>query len=377
MVSRRRPSSARPSMHRSMRPRSCRSIRSMRRPATSRSSCSTRRQACRSCPASTTPYGSRRPPAAAAASLEIVPLKPSAPRTRYGFILTNRIRSTAGVAAGADARLCGGPQCPPRGPNERPGGPAADAAVPAIAPLVTTATTFSVYRATPSSSRGACSRSRSAKCWTSSRRPRPRARRARLRRHHHRAARRGPAGPREHLCGLHPNTVFRRSRESADELLGERQSRAADRREPDSDRACAAPTHPVARDPAERDQRPNATRRGLAGRDLPTRDHAESHGDVRDRGRVRASGFCGHRDRFAAARHHGHGEPFYQGAESPFGNNERHFNLDNVGATGIFAPDGQIDNGWQILNLGNPLNARDHFRQAVSDTIALTRTLPA
>ena len=68
--------------------------------------------------------------------------------------------------------------------------------------------------------------------------------------------------------------------------------------------------------------------------------------------------------------------PFYQGANSPFGNNERHFNRDNVGATGIFTPDGQIDNGWQILNVGNPLNARDHIRQAVADSIALTRTLP-
>ena len=67
----------------------------------------------------------------------------------------------------------------------------------------------------------------------------------------------------------------------------------------------------------------------------------------------------------------------YQGPGHPFGNNERHFNLDNVGATGVFAPDGQIDNGWQILNVGNPLNARDHIRQAVSDTIALKRTLPS
>ena len=68
--------------------------------------------------------------------------------------------------------------------------------------------------------------------------------------------------------------------------------------------------------------------------------------------------------------------PFYQGPASPFGNNERHFNLDNVGATGVFVPDGQIDNGWQILNVGNPLNARDHIRQAVADMTALTRTLP-
>ena len=68
--------------------------------------------------------------------------------------------------------------------------------------------------------------------------------------------------------------------------------------------------------------------------------------------------------------------PFYQGPGTPFGNNERHFNLDNVGATGVFAPDGQIDNGWQILNVGNPLNARDHIRQAVADLTALTRTVP-
>jgi pimeloyl-ACP methyl ester carboxylesterase len=69
--------------------------------------------------------------------------------------------------------------------------------------------------------------------------------------------------------------------------------------------------------------------------------------------------------------------PFYQGSGTPFGDNERHFNRDSVGATGVFAPDGQIDNGWQILNVGNPLNARDHIRQAVADTIHLTRTIPA
>ena len=88
------------------------------------------------------------------------------------------------------------------------------------------------------------------------------------------------------------------------------------------------------------------------------------------------AGFRRRRDRPAAARRHGHGEPVLSRPGSPFGNNERHFNLDNVGADGVFAPDGQIDNGWQILNVGNPLNARDHIRQAVADTIALTRTLP-
>jgi hypothetical protein len=68
--------------------------------------------------------------------------------------------------------------------------------------------------------------------------------------------------------------------------------------------------------------------------------------------------------------------PLYQGPGNPFGTTERHFNLDNVGDVGDFTPDGLIDNGWQIFNLGNPLNARDHGRQAVVDLIHLLRTLP-
>jgi dienelactone hydrolase len=68
--------------------------------------------------------------------------------------------------------------------------------------------------------------------------------------------------------------------------------------------------------------------------------------------------------------------PFYQGPGSAFGNNERHFNRDDVGAVGVLTPDGEIDNGWQIFNVANPLNARDHIRQAVADMTALARTLP-
>ena len=70
------------------------------------------------------------------------------------------------------------------------------------------------------------------------------------------------------------------------------------------------------------------------------------------------------------------GSIFYQGSGSPVGDNERHFNLDNVGALGSLEPDGQIDNGWQIFNVANPLNARDHGRQAVSDLFHLIRTIP-
>jgi outer membrane receptor protein involved in Fe transport len=57
-------------------------------------------------------------------------------------------------------------------------------------------------------------------------------------------------------------------------------------------------------------------------------------------------------------------------ASLPFGTTERHFNLDNVGALGDFAPDGLIDNGWQIFNLRNPLNARDHGSGSGSATMS-------
>jgi len=69
--------------------------------------------------------------------------------------------------------------------------------------------------------------------------------------------------------------------------------------------------------------------------------------------------------------------PFYQGPGNPFGTTERHFNLDNVGPVGDLTPDGLIDNGWQIFNVGNPLNARDHARQSVADLIHVLRTAPS
>lgn len=73
--------------------------------------------------------------------------------------------------------------------------------------------------------------------------------------------------------------------------------------------------------------------------------------------------------------------PFFQGPGNPsplnaFGDNERHFYLDNIDAVGQPIPDGLIDDGRQIFNVSNPLNARDHIRQAVADLLNLTRTLP-
>jgi dienelactone hydrolase len=72
--------------------------------------------------------------------------------------------------------------------------------------------------------------------------------------------------------------------------------------------------------------------------------------------------------------------PFYQGPENaanPFGDNERHFYLDMIDAVGRPIADGKIDDGRQIFNIANPLNARDHIRQAASDLIHLIRTVPA
>lgn len=68
--------------------------------------------------------------------------------------------------------------------------------------------------------------------------------------------------------------------------------------------------------------------------------------------------------------------PFYHAPGNPLGTTELHFNADNVGPLGDYTPDGLIDNGWQIFNLRNPLNARDHGRQAVVDLIQLFRSLP-
>jgi hypothetical protein len=68
--------------------------------------------------------------------------------------------------------------------------------------------------------------------------------------------------------------------------------------------------------------------------------------------------------------------PFYQGPNNPFGTTERHFNLDNVGPVGDLTPDGLIDDGWQIFNVQNPLNARDHARQTVADLIHVLRSAP-
>jgi len=70
--------------------------------------------------------------------------------------------------------------------------------------------------------------------------------------------------------------------------------------------------------------------------------------------------------------------PLFQGDASPFGKNERHFELDNFSASGTPGPDGQIDSGAQIftISLSAPGVTRDYGRQIGSDLIHLIRTLP-
>ena len=71
--------------------------------------------------------------------LEIVPLRPLAPRTRYVFIVTNRVRSTAGVAANADVVFGAVRDAHLAGQTSVPNTPQLTPLFPAIAPLINTA----------------------------------------------------------------------------------------------------------------------------------------------------------------------------------------------------------------------------------------------
>lgn len=306
--------------------------------------------------------------------LEIVPLKPLAPRTRYAFLLTNGIRSTAGVAAGADTVFRAVRDAHLAGQTSVPGTPALTPLFPAIAPLITGATTLlglpgdsvivawtvltqsisdvlDVIEATATPRNAALV---SAGITTAD-------------------LGLGLPGLASIYTGYievpyygdpaNPLTSFWVN----SDLVPPNVTNPA----------------PIPRVPAERI--PLLATLPATGTQPPGGWPVVifQHGITLNRTVMLAVA-----DAFAQAGFavvaidlplHGvtsATSPFYQGPGSPFGDNERHFNLDNVGATGVFAPDGQVDNGWQILNVGNPLNARDHIRQAVSDTIHLTRTLP-
>jgi hypothetical protein len=308
--------------------------------------------------------------------LEIMPLRPLAPRTRYVFIVTNRVRSTAGIAAGADQVFAAVRDAHLAGLTSVPNVPALTPLFPAIAPLINTAVGLGIPGNTVAVAWSMQTQSigNVLDAVAAATTPRPAALVA--------------AGTTAQLgAGLpgiasiytgyievpyygdpaNPLTSFWVNSQLAPPNVQN-------------------PT-PVARVPNKRIPLLATLPNAGSGQTEPAAGWPVvifQHGITLNRTVMFAMA-----DSFAQAGFavvaidlplHGitaTTNPLYQGPNSAFGNNERHFNLDNVGATGVFAPDGQIDNGWQILNVGNPLNARDHIRQAVADTIALTRTVPA
>jgi hypothetical protein len=307
--------------------------------------------------------------------LEIVPLRPLSPRTRYVFIVTNRVRSTAGVAAGADLVFGAVRDAHLAGLTSVPNQPALTPLFPAITPLINTAVGLGVAGNTVAVAWSMQTQSIGNVLDTiaASATPRP--------------ATLVAAGTTAQLgLGL-PGiasiyTGFMEVPYYGDPANPLTSFWVNNQQAPPNEQN---PT-PVARVPNKRipvlATLPNAG----SGRTKPSSGWPVvifQHGITLDRTVMfaMADSFASQGFAVVAIDLPLHGirsttNPLYQGPNSPFGNNERHFNLDNVGATGVFTPDGQIDNGWQILNVGNPLNARDHIRQAVSDTIHLTRTLP-
>jgi pimeloyl-ACP methyl ester carboxylesterase len=308
--------------------------------------------------------------------VEIVPLKPLAPRTRYVFILTNGIKSTAGVAAGADTVFGAVRDAHLAGLTSVPGTPQLDPLFPAIAPLLTTATTTlglpgnSVVVAWSMLTQSIANVLEVIEQTAT-------ARTAVLNAAGITTAQLGVGLP--GLASIYTGFI-------QVPYYGDPATPLA------SFWVNAQLMPPTGADPAPLARVAQQRIPLLATLPSPASGQTQpasgwpvvifQHGITLNRTVMFAVA-----DAFAQAGFavvaidlplHGitdTSNPFYQGPASPLGNNERHFNLDNVGATGVFAPDGAIDNGWQILNLQNPLNARDHVRQAVADTIHLTRTI--
>jgi pimeloyl-ACP methyl ester carboxylesterase len=304
------------------------------------------------------------------ALLEIVPLKPLAARTRYAFIVTNRVRSTAGVAAGADVVFGAVRDAHLQGATSIPGQPALTPLFAAIGPLIDAAGALGI----PGNS--------VAVAWSmqtqsianvldavdATATPRP--------------AVLATNGMTTAQLGLNlPGfaTIYSGYIEvpyygdPANPLTSVWVNSA--QQPPNVQNAT-----PIVRVSNKRIPLLATLPNAQSGQAQPTAGWPVvifQHGIMLNRTIMLAIADAFARAGFAVVAIdlplHGvtdTASPFYQAP------NERHFNMDNVGAVGVFTPDGQIDNGWQILNVANPLNGRDHFRQAVADTIALKRTLP-
>lgn len=308
--------------------------------------------------------------------VEIVPLKPLRPQTRYAFLLTSRIASTAGVAAAADTVFAAVRNAHLAGLTSVPGAPQLTPLFPAIAPLVTMATTAlgipgnAVIVAWSMRTQSIADVLETIEATATPR-----------------TALLAPAGITTAQLGLGlPGLAsiyagFIQVPYYGDPATPLTSFWVNSSLLPPT----AANPVPVARVPEQRIPLLATLPGPATGRSQPAAGWPVvifQHGIRLSRLVMFAVA-----DAFAQAGFavvaidlplHGvtdTSSPFYQGPSSPFGNNERHFNRDSVGATGVFTPDGAIDNGWQILNVQNPLNARDHVRQAVADTIHLTRTI--
>jgi hypothetical protein len=310
------------------------------------------------------------------AVLEIVPLRPLSPRTRYAFIVTNRMRSTSGVAAGADTVFAAVRDAHLAGQTSVAGFPQLTPLFPAITPLIDTAAALGI----PGSSVAVAwsvqtqSISNVLDVVTAAATPRP----AALVSAGITTAQLGLGLP--GIASIY--TGFIEVPYYGDPANPLTSFWVSSSQQPPN---VQNPT-PIVRVPNRRIPLLATLPNAQSGQAQPPGGWPVvifQHGITLNRTIMFAMA-----DSFAQAGFamiaidlplHGvtdTASPFYQGPSSPFGNNERHFNLDNVGAVGVFTPDGQIDDGWQILNVANPLNARDHMRQAVADMTALTRTLP-
>ena len=309
--------------------------------------------------------------------LEIVPLKPLNPRTRYAFIVTNRVRSTANVAAGADLVFGAVRDAHLAGLTSVPGQPALTPLFPVITPLINTAVSLGIPGNTVVVAWSMLTESTTDVLdvvdATTAARPAV-------------VATNGMTTAQLGLGLPGIATIYTGYLDIA--YYGDPANPLTSfwlNSNLTGPPNVQNPT-PFARVPNKRIPLPATLPNANSGQTKPANGWPVvifQHGITLNRTVMfaMADSFASQGFAVVAIDLPLHGvtdtaNPFYQGPGSTFGNNERHFNMDNVGAVGVFAPDGQIDNGWQILNVANPLNARDHIRQAVADTIALKRTLP-
>ena len=311
--------------------------------------------------------------------LEITPLRPLAPKTTYGFVLTNGIRSTAGEAAGADQTFGAVRDAHLAGLDSVPGASELDPLFPAITPLIDAATALlgipgasivAAWSATTQSITDVLQQVQSDAAAMA-----------------HELAPMGistgdlglglPG-----LANLYTGWLQIPYFGNPTDVLGSVWVNS-DLAPPTAANPRPLPLGGLLRIPvlASLPVSASTTSGGGPAQGLPV--VIFQHGVTSNRTAMIALA-----DAFAFAGFamvaidlplHGvtdTGSVFYQGSVDPRGVNERHFHLDNVGALGNLTPDGQIDDGWQIFNVANPLNARDHGRQAVSDLFHLIRTVP-